>query len=344
MKTHLAIRNLDLGTGVAVSPMVGITDLPFRRMCRAFGADLAFCEMIAGPALVAIRKGKLNSKHLRILGTESAEKPFAVQLFGSHPDALYIGAQVAAENGADIIDLNMGCPTKRVAGNGSGSGLLRDPDHARRCVAAIRSAVPQLPFTVKMRAGWDGDHVNCVEIARMSQEEGVDAVTVHGRLRTQTYHNPANWEWIADVVKAVKIPVLGNGDVMSADDAVAMVKRTGCAGVMLARGVRGNPWLIREVKAALSGEAVPPAPSALAKLDVFLVFWRDMVEFRSFRHAINDIRKHLIWFSKGLHGATELRRDLPLLTDEQTLVARATAFFQAAHERETRSPSDGITS
>jgi tRNA-dihydrouridine synthase B len=332
--TRLIIRNLDLGVGVAVSPMVAITDLPFRRMCRRFGADLAFCEMVAGPMLARTRTRKIDLKSRRIIARDADEEPFAVQLFGSMPDALSTAAEVAAELGAGIIDFNMGCPTRRVAGNGSGSGLLREPDKAEKCIAAIRKALPDLPFTVKIRSGWDRDLVNGVEIARMAETQGADAVTVHARLRSETYAVPADWNRIREVRAAVKIPVIANGDIFTWEDVVEVVRKTGSAGVMLARGVRGNPWLIRDAKAALSGQPVPPPPGPLEKWRAFEQFWHDLVEFRGMEFAVYDIRKHVIWFTKGMHGAVDLRRDLSSFNDEAIVLARVHEFFEKAQEKE----------
>ncbi|MCZ7586158.1 MAG: tRNA dihydrouridine synthase DusB [Deltaproteobacteria bacterium] len=327
--TKLKIRGLDLGTGVCVSPMVGVTDLPFRRLCREFGADITYTEMVAGPALAAAKAGKFDVKTLRILKTERDEFPYAIQLFGSMPDALAVGAKVAVELGANLVDFNMGCPTRRVAGSGSGSGLLREPELARRCIGAIRKAAPDVPVTVKIRAGWDVDHVNGPEICRIAEDEGADAVTVHGRFRSQSYGDAPDWNHITNAIDAVSIPIIGNGGILRADQAVAMARQTGCAGVMLARGVLGNPWLVREVKAALEGRAAPPAPTAMEKRDIFFRFWREMSEFRGFQKAIKDIRKHLIWISKGLRGANDLRRDVALLNSEEALLSRAGEFSSA---------------
>lgn len=333
---NVKIGNLDLGAGVAVSPMVGVTDLAFRRICREFGADLTHCEMVAGPALRAYRRGKAKPSAIRVLATEVGEHPYAIQLFGCDPEALHTGAIMAAELGADLIDFNMGCPSRRVAGGGSGSGLLREPEKARACIAAIRRAIPGLPFTVKFRAGWDANNVNCVEIARIIEGEGTDGMTIHGRFRSQSYGEPADWSHIERVVAAVSLPVLGNGGIMTWEDAVAMKRRTGCRGVMLARGVFGNPWLIEQVKAAFEERPIPAPPTPLQKWDVLWRYWLSSLQLRSERNAIQDIRKHLIWYSKGLRGSHELRRSLHELNDEKVLYERTRAFFERAHEEELR--------
>ncbi len=332
---RLRVRALDLGTGVAVSPMVGVTDLPFRRISREFGANLTFCEMVAGQALRAYQRGRARPSSVRVLATEVGEHPYAIQLFGCDPDALAVGAGIAADLGADLVDLNMGCPARKVVGNGSGSGLLREPDRARACIAAIRRTIPDLPFTVKFRAGWDPSTENAVEIARIIEGEGADGMTLHARFRSQSYGDPPDWRHIARVVEAVSIPVLGNGGIMTWKDAVEMVNQTGCHGVMLARGVFGNPWLIAQVKAAFEGRPVPAPPTPLEKWDVFHRYWRGMVEHRGSR-AILDIRKHLIWYSKGMRGSHELRRELHEMTDEAILLERTRAFFERAHADELR--------
>ncbi|MBZ0272162.1 tRNA dihydrouridine synthase DusB [bacterium] len=339
MRPALKIRDLDLGLGVLISPMVGVTDLPFRRLCRRFGADLTHCEMIAGPTLIAFKNGKI--KHaMRIIATEPDERPFAVQLFGSIPDALAAGAAIAVEYGADLVDLNMGCPTRKVAGNGSGSGLLREPENARRCIAAIRAAAPGVPFTVKIRAGWDPDNANAAEIARIAEGEGVDSICVHGRFRSQSYGEAADWTHIRRVKQAVSVPVIGNGGVMTGDDVRRLVDETGCDGVMLARGVLGNPWLIPEARAVLLGEPVPPRPRAMEKWEVVRRFWEELAGFRGLEKAVRDVRKHLIWFTRGLHRANDFRADLHMFVDPETLVNHTRAFFEQAHEYEETAPAD----
>ncbi|MCB1152076.1 tRNA dihydrouridine synthase DusB [bacterium] len=332
--TRLVVRGLDLGPGVAVSPMVGVTDLPFRRICRKFGANLTHCEMVAGPSLAAYAEGKAPKKVLNLMRTEKDEFPFGVQLFGSMPDKLHIAAKVARDSGADLIDLNMGCPTRKVAGSGSGSGLLREPMLAKECIGAIRSAVPDMPFTVKFRAGWDPDHVNCVEIARIIEGEGADGMTLHGRFRSQPYGAPADWSHIKRVKESVKIPVLGNGDIMTGEDAVRIVRETGCDGIMIARGVLGNPWVVRDAVAALEGRPVPAPPTAMERWEIFREFWFGLKEHRGEQRAIKDIRKHLIWFSRGLRGAHEMRKNIHLVREEDVLLQKAEAFFAEAYEYE----------
>jgi len=338
-ENKLTIGNLNLGLGVLVAPMVGITDLPFRRMCRNFGADMCFTEMAASPALAAEVRGAAHNVLQRIMAHERDEHPFAVQIFGGEPGTVSIAAKAVSERGADLIDFNMGCPSKRIVGNGGGSALLKYPTLAARCIEAMRKAAPDIPVTVKFRAGYDATSPNVEEIARIAEQEGADAIAVHGRYRTQGYGEPSDLGHIAAAVNAVSIPVVGNGDIFKADDAVRMKKETGCAGVMLARGVLGNPWLISQVCAVFADHDPPPLPQPKQKLEIFLQFWRDLAVFRTPDRAILDIRKHLIWFSRGLPGASSLRKRLWSIKDEETLVREVTEFFTQAQAHLDSKPS-----
>ncbi len=337
----LIIGKLDLGCGVLVAPMVGITDLPFRKMCRKFGADMCFTEMAAAPAMAAELRGAAHNVLNRILARDPDEHPYAVQVFGGEPQTVAVAAKAIAERGADLIDFNMGCPSRRIVTNGGGSALLKYPTLAARCIEALRKAAPDIPITVKFRAGYDAKRENVVEIAKIAEGEGASAITVHGRLRTQGYGEKSDPRRIAEAVKAVSIPVIGNGDIFKAEDAVRMKEVTGCAGVMPARGVLGNPWLIAEVSAALMGREIPQPPQPKDKLKTFLSFWRDLAEFRTPERALLDIRKHLIWFTKGLRGAQALRKKLWSFESEQTLVDEVTEFFTQAQEYHDAGQSSG---
>ena len=241
----MKLGNLELNVPLALAPMAGITDLPFRLICRRLGCGMTVSEMISAKGLLYN-----NVKTKEMLAIDDGERPTAIQLFGSVPDELARAAKIVEASGADMIDLNMGCPVPKIVNNGEGSALMKNPQLAYEILAAMVDAV-QIPVTVKFRAGWDDDNRNAVEIALAAERAGVAAVAVHGRTRVQFYEGKADWNIIRDVKQAVKIPVFGNGDIFSAADGVRMLEETGCDGLMVGRGADGNPWLFTQLKAVL---------------------------------------------------------------------------------------------
>jgi len=299
----LHIGPLVLENPVVAAPMAGVTDKAFRLLAREMGCALTFTEMISDQALLFGSR-----KTLEMLDIEG-EHPIAVQLFGSRPHDLALAARLAAQAGADIIDLNMGCPTPKIVKNGEGAALMRDPRLAADIVAAVIDAVP-LPVTVKMRRGWDPDSPDAVEVAGAVAEAGASAVTVHGRYRSEFYSGRADWGVIRAVKEAVDVPVIGNGDVWTAVDARRMLDETGCDGVMIGRAARGYPWIYREaVHYLAAGELLPPPPAeervamALRHLDLLMLY-------KGEKTAVLQMRKHAAWYSRGLRGAARLRVQL----------------------------------
>lgn len=297
----MRIGNLELANQVIMAPMAGITDRAFRILAREQGAALTHTEMVSGRALV---EGNRKTTGLLDLGPD--EQPVAVQLFGADPGVLARAAEICEQAGADIIDINMGCPVPKIVRSGEGSALMNTSELAARIVAAVRAAV-SVPVTAKMRSGWS-DTITAPDLARMLEQAGASAVTVHARTRDQRYTGRAHWPVIAAVREAVSIPVIGNGDVFSPDDATAMLEQTGCAGVMIARGALGNPWLIGEVGGALSGSPVSP-PSVGQKLDGLRRHIRLIETFKGSRPAALQAKKHASWYARGLPGAAAFRRD-----------------------------------
>lgn len=287
-------------TPIALAPMAGVTDLPFRVICRELGADYTVSEMVSAKALLF-----RNPKTFAMLEVDPREHPVAIQLFGSVPEELARGAKIVAEHGADIIDFNMGCPVHKIVANGEGSALMKDPERAYACMAALVDAV-ELPVTVKFRSGWDEEHRNAVEIAQLAEKAGVAAVAVHGRTRGQFYSGKADWDIIRQVKEAVSIPVLGNGDVFSARDALALLETAHCDGIMIARGAQGNPWIFREVKAALAGLPIPPV-TLEERFSMVRRHLRDLIAFKGEKVAIREMRHHGACYFTGLPHSARCR-------------------------------------
>ena len=278
--------------------MAGVCDLAFRTICRSFGAGLTYTEMVSAKALVY---RDVKTRALLRLGLD--EHPAAAQIFGSDAVCMGEGAALAQElSGADIIDINMGCPVGKVVKSGDGSALMLDPDKAMKIIESVRRSVG-CPVTVKIRKGWDRGKVNAVEFAIMAQEAGAAAIAVHGRTRVQMYAGTADWDIIREVKGAVAIPVLANGDVFSGVDAVRILRYTGADMAMIGRGAFGNPWIFREALAALEGRPAPPPPSLNERVDTALRQFQLAHEFKGEKIACLEARKHFAWYLKGIPRA-----------------------------------------
>jgi nifR3 family TIM-barrel protein len=299
------MRDLLPPGAVVLGPMAGVTEAPFRGICKRMGAALTYTEMISAKGLHYNPDARVSRE---LLTFDPAEVPCAVQLFGSDPALMADrAAWVVAEYGPDVacIDVNMGCPVTKVVGNGEGSALMRTPDLAAAIVRVMAEAVP-VPVTVKFRAGWDESSVNAVEFACAMEAAGASALCVHGRTRQQFYRGTADWDVIAAVKAVVSVPVIGSGDVFSATDAKAMLDRTGCDAVMVARGAQGNPWIFREARALIDRDEVLAPPSALERVAMAREHARALVAFGG-EHAVTRMRKHVGWYITGIPGASRVR-------------------------------------
>lgn len=296
------IGNVELDNNVFLAPMAGITDLPFRLICEKFHPGLVYTEMVSSKALLYD-----DSKTKLLLKTEPQEKPLAVQIFGSDPEAIKYAVRYLNDY-ADIIDINMGCPAPKVTKNGDGSKLLLNLDLAKQIVeTAVNNA--KVPITVKIRTGWDKEHIVAVEAAKMIEKAGASAITVHGRTRSEFYTGEADWNIIKQVKESVKIPVIGNGDIKNANDAIKMLESTGVDGIMIGRASIGNPWIFKEVIEAVkyNNNSAEEIPLYKERLNIILEHIDLACKYKGENVAIKEMRKHLSYYTKGLKDSSEVR-------------------------------------
>jgi nifR3 family TIM-barrel protein len=323
--TKLKIGELELGQGLILAPMAGITDLSFRRIAKSFDVDLVTSEMVSSEGLV---RNKASTKML--LQSHPEEKPLAIQLFGSDPKVVAEAARIVADEGADIIDLNMGCPVPKVVRQGAGAALLRDAATAAILVDAVRQAV-SIPVTVKIRSGWSQSKINVLEVARAAEDAGADAITVHPRTARQGFSGLADWPLIAKVKQAVTIPVIGNGDVTRPEDVGKMRKLTQCDGVMIGRGAMGNPWIFKQAKELTKGQAVS-GPTPKERLDVVRRHLAHYEESLHGRQSLSGVRSRLMWYTKRLRGSARLRASLTGCRQPEEMIKFCEDFFAALAE------------
>lgn len=306
-----------------LAPLAGVTDSSYRRICRQFGAGLVYSEMVSA-------KGLYYSDRAtgRLLGIHEDEKPIVYQIFGSEPDMIAFAAEKLAERENCILDINMGCPVPKIVKNGDGSALLKNPPLAGEVVrAAVRHAGK--PVTVKIRAGWDREHINAVEMAKRIEDAGAAAIAVHGRTREQLYSGKADWSVIRAVKKAVSVPVIGNGDIFGVRDAAKMIKETGCDMVMIARGALGNPWIFRSL---LAGEDyIPPVEE---RVEVIRRHFAYLLEEKGEYLAVRCMRKHIGWYVKGLRGAVRIRRQINTLETAEEICRELELLCDSSTEKE----------
>ena len=301
----MQIGNIKLEGKLLLAPMAGVSDLAFRHICREMGAAMVYTEMVSAKALTYGDK-----KTRTLLASIPEDRPLAAQIFGHEPEVMAEAAPMAVEySGADILDINMGCPVGKIAGNGDGCGLMKDVELARKIIEAVVKTAG-VPVTVKFRKGWDKGSVNAVEFGKMCQEAGASAISVHGRTRVQMYEGQADWDIIRDVKNAVSIPVIANGDVFSGEDAEHILRYTGCDGAMIGRGSFGDPWIFRDGNAAIAGETIPPRPSVAERMDTVLAQIELSAEMRGERLACLEARRHMAWYLRGVPYSGAYKSDI----------------------------------
>ncbi len=296
------IGNVEIENQLVLAPMAGITNEAFRSICKEMGAGLVVCEMISDKAL-----SFHNAKTIKMTGVSQNEHPLSMQIFGADKETLVYAAKWIYENtDADIIDINMGCPVNKVAKRaGAGSSLLRDPNKVYEITKAVVEATP-LPVTVKIRIGWDENNINAVENAKMIEKAGACAIAVHGRTRAQMYSGHANLDVIKDVVEAVNIPVVGNGDIVDGPSALHMLKYTGCKAIMIGRGALGNPWIFKEINAYFAGEEFK-RPSKEEIYNMIVDQYERLLKLKGERLALLEMRSHVGWYLKGMQGSAQIK-------------------------------------
>lgn len=305
-----------------LAPLAGYTDSPMRRLARRFGASMVWSEMVSAEG--AVRGG---SKTLALLGFHPEERPISIQLFGARPEPMARAAALVGSLGPDVLDLNVGCPARKVVKGGAGAALMRDPELLGDIAGALVEAT-SLPVTAKIRSGWDDDSVNAVEVARTLEERGVAAVVLHPRTRAQGFSGAADWSVIREVSRSVSIPVIGSGDVSGPSDALRMLEETSCDGVMIGRAAIGNPWIFRRCAEAVASGRVPPEPGLDERIATAIEHLDLMVEAKGERRGVMEMRKHLVAYFRGFPGAAHLRSELVRMEGHQHVRRRLAAALR----------------
>ncbi len=304
----MEIGSLKINGHVCLAPMAGVADRAFRELCVGYGASYVVSEMISSKG---VSLGDRKSKQLMQLS--ETERPAGVQIFGNDPEIMAESVKTVLGVHPQFVDINMGCPAPKIAGNGGGASLMRNPELAEQIVAAVKKACGEIPVTVKIRAGWDFDTLNAVEMAKRAENAGAAAVTVHGRTRQQMYAPPVNHEIIAEVKKAVSIPVVGNGDITDGISAAKMLEDTNCDFLMVGRGALGRPWVFQQINAYLNEGRILPEPPVSERMRVMLNHIQMLCTYKGERVGIREARKHATWYTKGIRDAAQFRRELGML-------------------------------
>ena len=310
----MKLGNLEINSrSAALAPMAGVADRAFRELCVRYGATYVVSEMVSSKGLTMCDR---KSKKLLYLSDE--ERPAAAQIFGSDPKIMAESAVSCLAYKPDVIDINMGCPAPKIAGNGGGSALMKNPQLAEEIMRAVKEAV-DIPVTVKFRLGWDADSINCIEFAKRAQRAGMDAITLHGRTRQQMYAPPVDRKMIAEVKRNIDIPLIANGDIVDGITAAQMIEETGCDYLMVGRGSLGRPWVFSQITAYLEHEVILPEPPVSERMRVMVEHIKKICEYKGERIGIREARKHAAWYIKGIHGAAAYRQQVGMLESIEQL-------------------------
>ncbi len=326
-KQSLNIGDIILESPVVLAPMSGVTDMPFRKLVKSYGAGLVVSEMIASQEML-----RASEKTKKMSTSCEEESPIAVQLAGTDPDIMAQAAKMNEMRGADIIDINMGCPVKKVVKSYAGSALMRDEKLAGQIMQAVKAAVT-IPVTVKMRLGWDDTNRNAQTLAKMAEDIGLSCVTVHGRTRDQMYGGQADWHAIAPIKQSVSIPVIGNGDILTLEDVDAIFEQAGVDGVMIGRGAYGRPWFLKQVMHYIDTGEHLPAPPLSEQRDVVINHYEAMLDHYGEHVGVRHARKHISWYCKGLTGATQFRSEIMKITSPTDVKALIRKLYDQNIER-----------
>ncbi|ENZ9471725.1 tRNA dihydrouridine synthase DusB [Clostridioides difficile] len=318
----MKIGNLELKNKVFLSPMAGVTDLPFRLICKEQGCGLLYTEMINGKALCYDDE---NTK--KMLKIEEEEHPVAVQIFGSEPEFMGRAAEIMNDYSNEILDINMGCPAPKVVKNGDGSALMKNPKLAEEVLRAVVKNSKK-PVTLKIRKGWDDNSVNAVEISKIAEDCGISALAIHGRTREQFYTGKADWDIIAEIKKNLSIPVIGNGDVFTIEDSINMLDKTGCDAIMIGRGAQGNPWIFKRINHYMNTGEILPEPTLNEKISTAIKHLKLAVEEHGEYVAVREMRKHIAWYLKGLRNSAKLRDEINKIEDYQEVVSKLEYYME----------------